>query len=104
VSFRKRAGTAAGRIRAIYRVEFLAEGRQQTARRIDEPGGVPYKPRQSRARNRNCVRKLCLTNKLQKTRVLRAAEKSRETNLPAEQIGAQAPAWFSRSYGDQGRP
>jgi hypothetical protein len=30
--------------------------------------------------------------------------KSRETNLPAEQIGAQAPAWFSRAHGDQRRP
>ncbi len=31
-------------------------------------------------------------------------EKSRETNLPAEQIGAQAPAWVSRAHGDQGWP
>ena len=43
---------------------------QDRARRIDEPGGVPYKPRQSRART-----ELCLTDKLRKTRVLRAAEK-----------------------------
>jgi ribonuclease P protein component len=33
-----------------------------------------------------------------------SGEKSRETNLPAEQIGAQAPAWVSRSHGDQGWP
>jgi ribonuclease P protein component len=29
---------------------------------------------------------------------------SRETDLSAQQIGAQAPAWFSRPHGDQRRP
>jgi len=33
-----------------------------------------------------------------------SGDKSRETNLPAEQIGAQAPAWVSRAHGDQGWP
>jgi hypothetical protein len=72
-------------------------------RRIDEPGGVPYKPRQSRARTEilNFVsdreaangRGSCVQRR-----------RSRETNLPAEQIGAQAPARFSRPHGDQRRP
>ena len=34
----------------------------------------------------------------------RSGDQSRETDLPAEQIGAQAPSRLSRSYGDQGRP
>ena len=33
-----------------------------------------------------------------------SGENSGETNLPAEQIGAQAPAWISRAHGDQGWP
>ena len=42
-----------------------------TAGRIDEPGGVSYKPRQSRARNRNWVRKLCRAGELQPTSCIR---------------------------------
>jgi hypothetical protein len=36
----------------------LPRGASRRLVRIDEPGGVPYKPRQSRARNQNCVRKI----------------------------------------------
>jgi hypothetical protein len=48
---------------------------------------------------------LCPADKLQtEAGLARSGEKSRETNLPAEQIGAQAPARFSRAHGDDWRP
>jgi len=68
--------------------------------RIDESEGVSYKPRQSRDRAADG----CLPGTLLVIALGAQRRKSRETNLSAEQIGAQAPARFSRAHGDQGRP
>jgi len=33
-----------------------------------------------------------------------SGERPGEADLPTEQAGAQAPSWFPRAHGDQGRP
>lgn len=83
---------------------------------IDGLRGLAYKPRQSRWRNASrstpsagaaaqqasqasgqATGKLAFRTGAQRRR-------SRETDLSAQQIGAQAPPWFPCSDGDQGRP
>ena len=67
---------------------------------IDGPGGLPYKPRQSRRfRPLGLIRK-CLRFNL---KILCPALRRfpRETDLSAEQIGAQTPSRLSRPDGDQ---
>ena len=63
---------------------------------IDGPGGLSYKPRQSRADQIDAASTCGEPGAV--------GDQSRETDLPAEQIGAQAPSRLSRPDGDQRRP
>ena len=63
---------------------------------IDGPGGLSYKPRQSRADHIHAAIACGEPGAV--------GDQSRETDLPAEQIGAQTPSRLSRPDGDQGRP
>jgi ribonuclease P protein component len=83
-------------------------------RQIDGAEGVAYKPRHSRAcapDQRHCGatqrwEKLAPSVKADATGPVSSvlAERLRETDLPAQQIGTQAPPRLSCPYGDQGRP
>src|SRR5579871_1995974 len=68
---------------------------------IDGPGGLAYKPRQSRTIN-DFTRVDGPGPPAE--RVERSGDKSRETDLSAEQTGAQAPPRLSHPDGDQRRP
>src|SRR5215469_3375264 len=68
---------------------------------VDEPGALPYKPRQSRRLAGGPERLRPLTS-LKFS--VRSGDQPRETDLSAEQIGAQAPPRLSYPDGDQGRP
>jgi ribonuclease P protein component len=81
--------------------------------RIDAPEVLAYKPRQLRAgrpdrrRVSLCVRFWRAFDVPRSTSVRKAGAQRRiprEEDLSAEQIGAQAPPWFSFPYGDAGRP
>ena len=67
---------------------------------VDEPGGLPYNPRQSRRDGQWAG----IAGFTWPSRPAGASENTRETDLPAEQIGAQAPPRLSLPHGDQGRP
>lgn len=83
-------------------------------RQIDDTGGVPYKPRHLRAwgPKRLSIGAGDLRDKpapaaqsgISGPNSSALAEWLRETDLPAEQTGAQAPPRLSCPHGDQGRP
>jgi ribonuclease P protein component len=84
------------------------------SRQIDDAGGVPYKPRHWRAwgPKRRSIGAEDRGDKSAPTarsgtsgpNSSALAEWLRETDLPTEQIGAQAPPRLSCPHGDQGRP
>jgi ribonuclease P protein component len=82
-------------------------------RHIDVAGGVPYKPRHLRARGSKPQSSGAEDRRENLDRAAQAgatgpnssalAERLRETDLPAQQTGAQATPWLSGSHGHQGR-
>jgi len=72
---------------------------QALAGHVDGPEGVPYKPRQPREPTQSALP----VPSIERSVIARRAETTRETDLPAQQIGAQAPTRFSRPNGDQRR-
>jgi ribonuclease P protein component len=85
-----------------------------SSRQIDDAGGVPYKPRHSRAlgpkrrsigaEDRRDMPATTAQSGVTGPISSALAEWLRETDLPAEQTGAQAPPRLSCPHGDQGRP
>jgi hypothetical protein len=85
----------------MVRHEAAAQGPFRPFPHIDAGKCLPYKPRQSRRLAGGPERLRPLTS-LKFS--VRSGDQPRETDLSAEQTGAQAPPRLSHPDGDQGRP